>query len=171
MAQFNDEVRNETDPRFAVDKISRGWDYLELVAKRTLREQSRDRVAAFATLKYFLKHGLLQGTAEEYAAWEASAEGKPMSAVDGIGGLLEYQRSWQALSIHGSPVFADPRVALAYATGYRSPFRYSTVRLEAGLYVFGLPLTVWRQVGYDSNLAHYYIKARSWGIGLRIGDF
>jgi len=54
--------------------------------------------------------------------------------------------------------------------GFAGRYAFCWVRVEAGLHVFGLPLTVWRQVGYDSDLAHYCIRARSRGIGLRIGE-
>jgi len=50
-------------------------------------------------------------------------------------------------------------------------FRYSTVRIEAGIQFKQLPITLWWQDGYASDLALYFRKVRSWGIELDIGSF
>ena len=46
-----------------------------------------------------------------------------------------------------------------------------TVRVEAGIQFKQLPITLWWQDGYASDLALYFRKVRSWGIELDIGSF
>jgi hypothetical protein len=112
----------------------------------------------------------LQGHPEEYNTWEMNSEGKPRRAVDGLTGLVEYQTHW-APSLGGIPLPNDPSFWFKYQTGYDSPFEFSTVPAEAGAHVLELPVVVWAQRGYASDLAKHYRKTTSYGIELRFGEF
>lgn len=167
-SQYEEAQHNAERPQFANEYISRGWDYLEVVWKRSYGSNSP--LSSYLDLRYFLPKGLLQGRPEEYNTFEADPQGKPRKAVDGITGLLEYQTHWTpAVGKIGLP--NNPSFWLKYQTGYRSPFKYSTVRAEAGAYVLQLPIVIWAQRGYMSDLANYFRKTTSYGIELRIGEF
>lgn len=155
-------------PQFANEYISRGWDYLELVWKKAYGENMI--WSSYVDLRYFLADGLLQGRAEEYHSWEDDPQGKPRRAVDGLTGIVEYHDHW-ASSPSSVPSLSHRFFALKYQTGYQSPFRYSTVRAEAGAEVYGLPLVLWAQTGYMSDLANYFRKVNSFGVELRITQF
>jgi hypothetical protein len=58
-----------------------------------------------------------------------------------------------------------------YLTGYAQPFQYSTVRAEFGFQFLSLPLAIWAQRGYMSDLAMYYLRVQSYGIELRFETF
>ena len=68
-------------------------------------------------------------------------------------------------------VFRDLQIATTYETGYQDIFRFNTVRLELGTKVLQLPLNLWTQTGYGSDLAQYYKKVSSVGIEVQIGSF
>jgi hypothetical protein len=154
-------------PEFARDNISRGWDYLEMVHKHTWHKDGEEKFASYLTLKYFLPRGPLQGTAEEYNAWENDPEGKPRRRVHGVGLLLKYESDWDP----NNNWSRHPKLAFGYETGYSHAFKYSTVRGEAGIKLWELPLTAFAQYGYGSDLAQYYKKVRSYGVFLEIASF
>jgi len=161
---------NAIKPEFANDALSRGWDYAQVVWKHTLIDSTSRRVSAYTDFKYFIQHGLLQDHIEEYNAWENDPEGKPRKEVNGLAATLEYEHQWQ-LDQGNRPWLANSRVSLRYETGYQSAFKYNTLRLEAGMHVMQLPLTLWVQQGYNSDLAQYYKKVTSYGVQLRMGGF
>lgn len=152
----------------ANEYISRGWDYFEGVWKHSWgREQ---RIASYLDLRYFLEDGFLQGRAEEYNSWENDPQGKPRRAVDGLGALVEFQ--WPFRMDHDQmAVVSNPSVWVKYQTGYDTPFRFNTVRLELGVQILELPFAVWVQKGYVSDLANYYRDVKSVGVELRFGSF
>ncbi len=51
------------------------------------------------------------------------------------------------------------------------PLKYSTERVELGMPIFSLPLAIWYQHGYMSDLAMYYLKVNSYGLELRFVAF
>ena len=69
------------------------------------------------------------------------------------------------------PALSHRFFAFKYQTGYQSPFKYSTVRVEAGVQVYGLPLVLWAQTGYMSDLANYFRTVNSFGLEVRIIQF
>jgi hypothetical protein len=150
----------------ANDAISRGWDYLGLTGKYVVPLSSTmNRLSLYPSLKFFLSDGLLQGEPEELHDWEHPSDGKPRKEVDGIGLLAKYQRhiNWNFIG--------DGKVAIRYSTGYQVPFRYSTVRIEAGIQVLQLPIVVWTQKGYMSDLSQYYRNVTGYGLEIEIGAF
>ena len=158
-------------PDYANDNLSRGWDYLEVAWKKTFNENDQvHRLQSYLDLKYFLHHGIMQRTAEEYNEWENSPEGKPRKAVNGIAATFEYQYGKSSL-FRNIPLLANPTIALRYETGYQTPFKYSTVRLEIGTQILELPITFWAQHGYTSDLAQYFKKVDSYGVELKMGSF
>jgi hypothetical protein len=168
--QYAQAQASQERPEFANDYISRGWDYLEVVWKKSYGSEQSSPFASYLDLRYFLSYGLLQGRPEEYNSWENDPQGKPRRAVDGLSGLIEYQSQWRS-SGAPTPLLDRPSVWLKYQTGYDTPFRYNTVRLEGGVRIGGLPFAVWVQDGYMSDLANYYRKVTSYGIELRVGQF
>ena len=163
---------NSEKPEYANDNISRGWDYLQFVWKKTLTGNSQHRLSMYTDLKYFLHRGLMQGRAEEYNVWENNPEGKARKSVNGISELLEYENLWHVpAKYENRPVLANPRVLLRYETGYQTPFKYGTLRLEVGAQLMEFPVTLWVQQGYNSDLAMYYRKVTSYGLELKMGGF
>ena len=160
--EFQEAQHAAEQPEFAKDRISRGWDYLELVWKNVALE---DALSTYVTLKYFLPDGPLQGKAEEYNDWENDPEGKPRDQVNGVAGFVKYVKSgkWG--------IFEDIKIAAGYETGYRKIFQYNTVRLEFGTKLMQLPINLWTQTGYGSDLAQYYKKVNSFGIEVQLGSF
>jgi outer membrane phospholipase A len=164
LAQFQQAQQDAQRSGFAYDQISRGWDFLDLVWKK---EWPDERSSTYLVLKYFLPRGLLQGKPEEYGTTfaETDPEGKPRNQVNGVGGI--YKRflsdAWCLTE--------KCKFAATYETGYRRIARYNTFRLEYGFKVSHLPLTVWGQTGYGSDLAQYYKKVSSLGFEVEIGSF
>ena len=148
-------VGNRADA--AKDFISRGWDYLELASKHTLPRQP-GRLNLYTSFRYFLQDGLLQGKAEEYNSWENDPEGKPRKDVQGIAALLKLER-----------FDLGAKLAIGWETGYAQPLRYNTFRLEGRKDIAQLPLLVFYQNGYNSDLAQYYKRVSTIGIALELG--
>lgn len=157
---------------FAYDNISRGWDYLEaklksekLIDKGGMKTGFDFDLSAYAGIKYFLKNGLLQGRPEEFdSTWETDPEGKQRKQVDGLDFMakgIAYINSSEAI-----------KYAFSLTTGYARPFQYNTVRLELGAKAKDwLPLVVWYQKGYNSDLAQYYKRVNSFGVNVELGSF
>ena len=140
--------------------IHRGWDYIHLQWQLPDIGPVSPKVEG----KYFLPHGLLQGQEDEYHSWEDNPQGKQRKTVDGLDMAVEYPA--KAEKILG--IFD---LAAKYQTGYDVPLRYSTARLELGIQAGSLPLAVWMQHGYMSDLAMYYLKVTSYGIEVRFQTF
>lgn len=146
----------------ANDAISRGWDYIRLTGRYILPLDLADRISVYPDLKYFLVDGLLQKEQEELHYWEHPADGKGRREVDGVGVLVKYQHLFDG---------RDTKLVLGYTTGYKDPFRFSTVRLEAGVVVCELPIVFWAEKGYMSDLTQYYRNVTGYGVQLEIGGF
>ncbi len=165
-AEYQTALATSHDPTVVNDQLSRGWDYLELVWKSVPVELKDERMLnTFLRLKYFFYRGPLQGRAEEFEPWENNPQGKPRSHVNGIAGMVKYIGKGEA------GVFTDFKLAAGYETGYRQPFRFNTFRFELSTKVLQLPMTVWWQRGYNSDLAQYYKKVTSYGVQAEIGSF
>jgi len=157
-----------TPPAQFADKfIHRGWDYVELAWKRRFDSD----VSVYLDGKYFLPSGLLQGPEDEYHSWENNPEGKQRKAVDGLEAVLEFPSSAADFPLNSTHVLSRPNLTVKYQTGYRSPFEFSTVRAELGFQLLSLPLALWTQRGYMSDLAMYYQRVNSYGIELRFKSF
>jgi hypothetical protein len=165
-AEYTAAQLSAQKPEYADDQLSRGWDYVEVVWKNNLDDVKSPRTfSTYVTLKYFLPHGPLQGRFEEYNVWENKPAGKQRSHVNGVAGMVKFHApgEWR--------IFKDIKAAVLYETGYREIFRYNTVRIELGTKMFQLPVTLWRQTGYGSDLAQYFKKVDSYGVELEIGSF
>lgn len=155
-ALFNSAVASYGSAEIAQDYISRGWDYLAY--KRHLQMHRYGLNSLDAEMKYFLHHGLLQRTSEEYNTWEGSRSITRIAQVDGLRLKLnfEFHRDW----FKGA--------SLAYTTGYINVAKWNTLRAEFGFTplsdFFGVPIVLWGQNGYNNNVAQYY--RRSWAVGL-----
>ncbi len=168
-----DNIRRGDDPAWVNDNISRGWDIVEMTYRRRLFAPPAGGVTTgYLQLKYFLSRGFLQGRAEEYNGARENpegfnAEGRRRREVNGIALIVKH--AFQA-GIIGETV-RDAKLAAIYDTGYNPAFRHHTIRGEAGAKFFQIPLTLWGQRGYGSDLAQYYKKVTSWGVQLEIGSF
>jgi len=170
---FNFEVQrqvaagNRADA--AKDFISRGWDYLEVATKHTPRQwfsaEDHGQFNVYTSFRYFLDEGLLQGKAEEYNAWENDAEGKPRKQVQGIAVFLKREKWWNDRTRD----LSGAKLGFGWETGYDKPFRYNTFRLEGRADLFELPLLLFYQNGYNSDLAQYYKRVSTIGIALELG--
>jgi hypothetical protein len=160
---------------YALDYISRGWDYVQVTAKHTLTgsELGKGTLTVYPDFKFFLRHGFLQGVPEEYHSWEHDTALRPRHAFDGLSATIEYQPFAKLVSegAQTAPWASGIRLALKYTTGYAPVARYNTVRGELGFLFLDLPWVVWAQDGYMNSLARYYRKTSSVGVELRFADF
>lgn len=167
--EYHFEVQRQTAtgnrPEFAKDFISRGWDYLEVAAKYAhgAGPDQPGRLTIYSSFRYFLDDGLLQGPAEEYNSWENDPEGKPRKEVQGLAVLFRYDRP-----IKDTRWVTGIKVAAGLETGYSNPLRYNTLRLEGRADVVQLPLLIFYQNGYNSDLALYYKRVSTVGIALEL---
>jgi hypothetical protein len=162
--QYAETVRSQ-GAEAALDAISRGWDFIRFTAKYIPASSDRYELSLYPELKYFLADGLLQGKQEELHYWENPPDGKPRKEVDGLGFLVKYKRRL------GYGVIGDGKLAVAYDTGYQDPFRFNTVRLEAGIQILQLPIVFWAEKGYMSDLSQYYRNVTGYGLQIEIGSF
>jgi len=130
------------------------------------REKSRKTsIVSYLAIKYFLEYGPLEGRQENYNDWENDPQGKRLDRVSGLSAMLKWVE-------RGSlPGLCDLKIAARFETGIRETFRYNTYRFEVGTKVLQLPMSVWWQTGYNSDLAQYYKKVDSYGIQVEIGSF
>ncbi len=171
------------DPEFARDYLSRGWDYVGLDWKNG-HLFGRESWTSYLKLKYFLETGVLQKDIEDYNPWEdygRECDGSDESNwieeckrvndentrdnFDGITFIvkndLHYEYSW----LEGN------KIAFVYTTGYGEPFKNSTYRLEFTTTFVNVPIMIWGQTGYNSDLIDYYEKVDSFGIALELRNF
>ncbi len=167
--QYQQQLLNTPSASYADNFIHRGWDYFDLVWKRTWEASD---LSSYLEGKYFLPHGLLQGPEDEYHSWEHNPQGKPRKAVDGIEETVDWPSSKAHFVVacsHG--IWCRPNLTLKYMTGYQQPLRYNTVRGEFGFQLATLPLALWVQRGYLSSLANYYKDVTSIGLEVRFESF
>lgn len=154
-ALFASAVASYGSPQIAQDYMSRGWDYLGYKRHLQMHEHGLDSLDA--ELRYFLRHGLLQATSEEYNDWEGPRSITHISQVDGLRLRMNFgfHRDW----FKGA--------SLLYITGYRDFARHPTLRAELGFTplsdFLGVPIVLWGQTGYLNNIAQYY--RRTWAVG------
>jgi hypothetical protein len=178
-ADYDAELKSLGIASYTNNFIHRGWDYTGIVWKKSYAWD----MATYLEGRYFIPDGYLQGPADEYQSWEHNPQGKPRKAVDGLSAMVEYPAS-SAHFVVDLPDCPDqpntlarlvctirPNLTVKYLTGYDTPFKYSTERVELGFQVFSLPLAVWIQHGYMSSLAMYYEKVNSSGIEVRFETF
>lgn len=172
----------ELSRRQARDNISRGWDYVgatyardwsatlpTLMRRLPFWNETQATISVKARANYYLSKGLAQGEAEEYNSWENDPEGKARKRVDGLSMRWAMSTSNPANASGQKP--PDRHYALTYTTGYDQPFRYNTVKIEAGLVAFRLPVMVWYRYGYNSDLVDYYKRDQSVGVMLSFWEF
>ncbi len=158
----------EDHPEFADDYISRGWDYIGLAWKKNWTPFTKKN-HIFTTqlkLRYFVEYGLLQGRQEEYNGMESDPEGKPRKSVDGIQLKLKYKADYDF-----NKAFRSNQFTLHYTTGITDTFKYHTYRLEWVLEIDNMPVMVWASHGYNSDLACYYKKVTSYGVGFKLVSY
>lgn len=148
-------TENAQGTEAANDALSRRWDYIRITGRYIPYWTRTDRVTIYPTFKYFFNY-------RELYQWEHPAEGKPRKEVDGLSVYVKFKRRVAGF---------DGKIALRYATGYQDAFRFNTVRVELGAAVFELPIVIWAQKGYMSDLAQYYRNVTGYGVELEIGAF
>jgi hypothetical protein len=163
----NDQVLVQRAYRSARDNISRGWDYWGVHASYDF--DYRDiHITTLAKFDYYLRHGLLQGSAEEYNKWENDSQGKRRRFVDGLSLRTTLQtRFWHPFKW----VELDGRFVLTWTTGTQNPFQYHTWKAETGFRVANFPVLAWYRSGYNSDVIDYYRKDSSWGVTLSFWNF
>jgi len=178
----------------ARDYISRGWDYIGFTYKTRnpldiyfFEKQKQGNffygktLTTYMKFRYFLKDGLLQGGNEDFNPWEVFGP-QCIDDENKIDWTFEchqlndkYSRDrYDGLTFifkndtdYGS-VFKGIKTALIYTTGYKDVFENSTVRLEHTLNYNNLPIMIWMQTGYNSDLVDYYKRVKSYGIALEL---
>ena len=158
-------IKNNENPEFAKDYISRGWDYWAVNWKQSY-EVNKVKFTGYLKLRYFLDNGFLQGKADEYNEWETGPVGKPRKYYDGVNVILKFNKEWQGLG-----VFQGIKVAFLYTTGYRDAFNNNTTRLETTFNIANMPLMFWASRGYNSDLVDYYRRVSSYGIAFELTSF
>jgi hypothetical protein len=173
LEEYQIQAEQVGSPTYALDYISRGWDYLQITGKTTFAggRLGQGSLSLYPDVKFFLRHGLLQKVPEEYHSWEQDSNLRPRHAFDGLDATLEYWPLATASCSEGFFCKAGLRLAVKYTTGYDPIARYNTVRGEFGFLALGLPLNFWVQDGYMNSLARYYLKTWSLGFELRFAEF
>lgn len=148
----------------ANDYISRGWDYVGL----TYKYQS----ARVKNLSLYLSYadyigGILQGDIEEYFSWESPREITARDQVCGWRLLVK----WEDRKYQINEIIEGYKLAIIYDTGTDSPFHYSTFKVEVKTKLFDMPIMVWAQQGYNSDLAQYYKDVDSYGLAFELETF
>jgi hypothetical protein len=165
--QYNDQLRLTPSFQEADQYIHRGWDYLHVVWK----PYDIGPASIYLEGKYFFANGLLQGPEDEYHSWENNSQGKQRKAVDGLDVAFDYPSANVLHPVAPDRLFGTFSLSGKYQTGYDTPFRYSTERLELGFQLGSLPIAVWVQHGYMSSLAMYYLNVTSVGVEVRFASF
>jgi len=168
LQQYQRQLVSSPGIDYANNFIHRGWDYLDVAWKRTHRNLD---LTYYLEGKYFLPDGLLQGRQDEYHSWEDNREGKRRKAVDGVELSVDWPSHYAHFITDETKALSRPNLTVKYLTGYQSPLRYSTFRAEFGFQLWSMPLALWGQVGYLSNLAIYYKKVKSVGLEIRFVSF
>ncbi|MBI3994420.1 MAG: phospholipase A [Nitrospirae bacterium] len=159
---------NPDHPEFANDFVSRGWDYFNLVVKEYV-ERGGVITSGYLDLKYFPTRSPPQGKTEELNSWEGRDNGKPRRSVDGITGILKFSSKTLTAC---RDYLRSCKLAAIYTTGYKDPFKYSTVRLEFTGRAWALPpVMVWWSDGYNSDLVDYFKRVRSHGFSVELRTF
>lgn len=180
--QQQQEQANGEPVKFAEDYISRGWDYLGVRYKNDYF-LGRDSLTLFVNFRFFLNNGPFQGTKEEYHPWQddPNCAGKQSTWTSKCQRLFDkYQRSYYdgielILKKHfsyQSRWLSSNKFAVLYQTGYQKTFKHNTLRFEFTSTFFDkLPIMLWAQTGYNSDLIDYYKKVDSAGIALELQSF
>ena len=162
--EFDIEANQLGSARDALDYVSRGWDYLQVVGKKTVSAAHGRELVFYPDFKFFLRHGLLQGAPEEWHPWEVDTALRPRHAFDGVSAAVEY---WPYKGQPAQSLQSSVRFQIRYTTGYDPIARYNTFRGEFGFSPWGLPLAMWAEDGYMYGLARYYKKTSAVGVELR----
>lgn len=161
----NEFKKNNEEPNFANDYISRGWDYLNITWKYSGKTNN---LSTYLILKYFLiDTSLIQGEAEEFRLWEGGTEGKPRKSIDGITFMIKRSTDFNLKWFH------THKLALIYTTGYKDKdvFKFNTFRVEGTFNVFNSPTMIWYSNGYNSDLVDYYKRIISFGVSFEIRNY
>ncbi|MDH3347760.1 MAG: hypothetical protein OEM02_06635 [Desulfobulbaceae bacterium] len=160
-----DILAKDEREEIANDYLSRGWDYVDVIAKySTAVNQYGFTNSIYFKGKYFFSNGLLQGEPEEFNDWETD-EGKSRSEVDGITIMLKTTN----ISDQKNSRFKG---VLLYTTGYESIFEYNTVGVELTFKPGDWPpFFLWASKGYKADLSDYYKDITSFGFGVELRNF
>ncbi|MFZ9585203.1 MAG: hypothetical protein ACO280_09660 [Pseudohongiellaceae bacterium] len=159
-----DYQRRGEDPDFAVDGLSRGWDYTYLEWRHVWASNLRSQVK----LAHYLSSGPLQGRAEEYNLWEDGGQQlRPRRQYDGVTLTLQYDFN-RSRCFLGSHFVCFRELELTQQTGYSALFDNNTTTIEFTSDVFGLPIQLWGRSGYNNTLADYFDYSNSWGLGVEL---
>ncbi len=178
----------------ARDYISRGWDYVgftyttrNALGLYFFEKQEKGNffygktLSTYVKFRYFLKNGLLQGDIEDFNPWEIFGpqciddkdktdwtsecyrlnDKYSRDRYDGLSFIFQNDTDYGA-------VIKGIKLALIYTTGYKDAFENSTVRLEHTVNYHNLPIMIWMQTGYNSDLVDYYKRVKSYGIALEL---
>jgi hypothetical protein len=166
-ARYRFEQRVSERPEFALDEVSRGWDYFQIAGKKTLLTKQEHSIAGYLDLRFFMPDGFIQGTPEEYHDWENDPDGRPRREFHGVLAAAEY--NWRR-DFGSGYLLADPRFLIQYETGYDPAFRFHTIRAETGARVFDFPVGIWVERGYGHGLARYYKRDTAYGFEFRFAE-
>lgn len=166
LAQANAVDRGDP-PWFARDQLSRGWDYLSIDWHKQwntgLLPDLPGRTETHIEHRYYLQHGLFQGSPEEYNVWEEDgAVAKTRDYYDGLRLSVQYTLS----GTNCIALVCFERVEISHHTGHAKPFQHNTTSLEITTDIAGLPLHLWTRSGYNSDLVDYFDYTNSWGLGI-----
>lgn len=166
--QIQQYYANNNEPiEIARDSISRGWDYVSVDWHKQWNTGFLPNLSGQTETKleyrHYLKHGLFQGAPEEYNVWEGDGdERKTRDYYDGLKLSLHYDFNPGSCD----DFFCLEEARFIHRTGYAKPFAHNTTVLELTTNLAGLPINLWAQSGYNSDLVDYYDYSNSWGLGI-----
>ncbi len=166
----------------ANDLISRSWNIVDINYRRrkiqTIDDVVSNKYYNIETSGYFGVKYFIPSKTEEFnplggtnpqglPGWETDPEGKPRQQVDGLSAALKGK------VYKGDDDQSHYKYYLGYTTGIRNPGRYKTWRAELTgvLPWLDIPITLYKQIGYNNELAQYYKKVSTVGFYVDIGSF
>jgi hypothetical protein len=159
-----DLIASGEDPDFAIDYISRGWDFLGATLHKELNFMNATFGSTFKA-KYFLDDGLLQQAKEEPQSWEGTTEDHHRGKYDGLSVKLETKVKFKFGPIRGS------KGAFYLTTGYLRPLEKISTRVEFLTQWWDFPLVLWGANGFNNDLADYYERVGSYGVAFELKSF
>jgi hypothetical protein len=155
---------NQSGKREARDLISRGWDYFGLTLNHKLIFGKRTTFNGYLKYRHFLDNGWLQGGKEEYESWENDPMGAPRNEFHGIEFISSFEFKYPNNIYWGKCL----RIVGSLETGEIKPFKNLTLGGAITTTSGTMPIRAWFTYGFGKDIAMYYEKGWSVGIGYEL---
>ncbi|MES2764923.1 MAG: hypothetical protein V4642_03590 [Bacteroidota bacterium] len=163
--QRNDSTANAQEE--VNDYISRGWDYVGVDLEFHKMLDTTLYYSIKSQMKFFLNDGKFQGLKEEYNSWE-----KSQRDYNERGDVNGFNLSFNLSKKFKWAVFSDFYAGVNIESGIYNWIKPElSPHAEIGVSIFEVPVIVWGEYGYRSDLAQFGKKVNSFGIACRLSSF